>query len=171
MARAASQRSAAATVKNEELEIRRMSGEQKATIVMRMIYTFLPNISLLAPVQNPPKLSSRPSKTPSTNTRAGNSSGGASSPSSVSPPGSRPSSVLRPAGMTATVRARAERAKAQQQQLEQQKAKEAQLNSVKTRLRQQAKPALDWDAIKRERRRTMPPTISSTATGVTKETS
>lgn len=72
-----------------------------------------------------------------------------------SAPMSRTSSTYRPK-QTATVRARAERAKAQQQEIEERKQKAAQLNNVSLRLKQQAKSTIDWDAIKKERRRTMP---------------
>lgn len=72
-----------------------------------------------------------------------------------SAPISRTSSTYRPK-QTATVRARAERAKAQQQEIEERKQKAAQLNNVSLRLKQQAKSTIDWDAIKKERRRTMP---------------
>ncbi|KAI8149229.1 hypothetical protein BJV82DRAFT_662538 [Fennellomyces sp. T-0311] len=77
------------------------------------------------------------------------------SPASASPPLSRTQSAFRP-GQTATVRARQEHARAQQQQLEEQKVKAQQLNNVSLRLKQQAKSTIDWEAIKKERRRTMP---------------
>ncbi|KAI9301033.1 hypothetical protein BJ944DRAFT_272078 [Cunninghamella echinulata] len=66
--------------------------------------------------------------------------------------------VYRP-GQTATVRARAEAAKKRQLQLEEEKKKkemQAQLASrTSLKLKQQAKSGIDWDAIKKERRKTI----------------
>ncbi|KAI8081508.1 uncharacterized protein BX664DRAFT_340578 [Halteromyces radiatus] len=74
-------------------------------------------------------------------------------------------STYRP-GQTATVRARAEAAKQRQLQLEEEKRKQAASLTSRTslRLKQQATSGIDWDAIKKGRRKTMP--ASSTAATV-----
>ncbi|ORZ17120.1 hypothetical protein BCR42DRAFT_26362 [Absidia repens] len=68
------------------------------------------------------------------------------------------SKAYRP-GQTATVRARAEQAKQRQLQLEEEKRKQAAgtLSSrTSLRLRQHAASGIDWESIKKDRRKTMP---------------
>ncbi|CAO3587397.1 unnamed protein product [Absidia cylindrospora] len=121
--------------------------------------------------RSPPRVLTKSVSTKTTTSSAVNQS---SNPTTTSVPLSRSSSTRSTAssstttsskayrpGQTATVRARAEQAKQRQLQLEEEKRKQAAstLSSrTSLRLRQQAASGIDWESIKKDRRKTMPVT-------------
>ncbi|GAN08825.1 hypothetical protein MAM1_0226c08342 [Mucor ambiguus] len=87
-----------------------------------------------------------------------------SSGTSTAPPTRSASVILKQPRQNAAMRARAEHARQQQEELERKKSAPAIGSSTSLRLKQRVNSGIDWDSIKRDRRKTVAEAPSSSAT-------